>query len=279
MSEPLCGCMSSGGCQFYRDTNANSDTRAKIDIVEDTIKGVGCDEIAALVIYDLPGRDCAAKASNGELAVGEIDVYKTEYIDRRCPTTSKIVLRILTFQSHCRHLQEVPQHGHCSGHRARFPAQLGHKHRPPELPGVFSWLQGGRRIRAQVAQPPQHRHVHRRRPRRMARLERKPEYVSIPHASSVLRLTNHSRARCQGPRRCVQVRRQPQASPWCGHQRRWLERIRPVPRRILQVRRRAVQQGAERETLRLSLLARAQVRWYAFAGYHRYWAQRRHWPT
>ncbi|CAI9635386.1 unnamed protein product [Alternaria burnsii] len=57
------------------------DTRDKISIVEDGIKDVPCGEIAALVIYDLPGRDCAAKASNGELAVGEIDIYKTEYID------------------------------------------------------------------------------------------------------------------------------------------------------------------------------------------------------
>ena len=39
------------------------------------------DEILGLVIYDLPGRDCAAKASNGELKVGEIGRYKTEYID------------------------------------------------------------------------------------------------------------------------------------------------------------------------------------------------------
>ncbi|EAT76142.2 hypothetical protein SNOG_16444 [Parastagonospora nodorum SN15] len=53
----------------------------KIDIVEDTIKDVPCDQIAALVIYDLPGRDCAAKASNGELPVGSLETYKTEYID------------------------------------------------------------------------------------------------------------------------------------------------------------------------------------------------------
>ena len=33
------------------------------------------------VVYDLPDRDCAAKASNGELKVGEISKYKTEYID------------------------------------------------------------------------------------------------------------------------------------------------------------------------------------------------------
>jgi cellulose 1,4-beta-cellobiosidase len=34
-----------------------------------------------LVIYNLPGRDCAALASNGELGPTEIGRYKTEYID------------------------------------------------------------------------------------------------------------------------------------------------------------------------------------------------------
>lgn len=34
-----------------------------------------------LVIYDLPGRDCAALASNGELKATEIDRYQSEYID------------------------------------------------------------------------------------------------------------------------------------------------------------------------------------------------------
>lgn len=64
----------------------NSDTRAKInEVVEDGIKDVPCDQIAALVIYDLPGRDCAAKASNGELPVGSLSTYKTEYIDREYP--------------------------------------------------------------------------------------------------------------------------------------------------------------------------------------------------
>jgi len=37
--------------------------------------------LAQFVIYDLPGRDCAALASNGELGPTEIDRYKTEYID------------------------------------------------------------------------------------------------------------------------------------------------------------------------------------------------------
>ncbi|GAA1031491.1 hypothetical protein GCM10009557_27000 [Virgisporangium ochraceum] len=34
-----------------------------------------------IVIYNLPGRDCSALASNGELGPTEIDRYKTEYID------------------------------------------------------------------------------------------------------------------------------------------------------------------------------------------------------
>ncbi|KAF2750305.1 glycoside hydrolase family 6 protein [Sporormia fimetaria CBS 119925] len=57
------------------------DNRAKISIIEDTLKQVPCDKLAAFVIYDLPGRDCAAKASNGELAVGDLPIYKAEYID------------------------------------------------------------------------------------------------------------------------------------------------------------------------------------------------------
>ncbi|WP_328500908.1 glycoside hydrolase family 6 protein [Streptomyces sp. NBC_00457] len=45
-----------------------------------TQKGSG-ELVVQLVIYNLPGRDCAALASNGELGPTEIDRYKTEYID------------------------------------------------------------------------------------------------------------------------------------------------------------------------------------------------------
>ncbi|GAA2411440.1 cellulose 1,4-beta-cellobiosidase [Actinomadura vinacea] len=34
-----------------------------------------------LVVYDLPGRDCAALASNGELGPNDLDKYKTQFID------------------------------------------------------------------------------------------------------------------------------------------------------------------------------------------------------
>jgi cellulose 1,4-beta-cellobiosidase len=57
------------------------DKRAVIPTLQPLIDEVPCEEILGLVVYDLPGRDCAAKASNGELPVGSDDVYKTEYID------------------------------------------------------------------------------------------------------------------------------------------------------------------------------------------------------
>ncbi|MGW2641589.1 glycoside hydrolase family 6 protein [Streptomyces sp. NPDC001348] len=38
-------------------------------------------EVIQLVIYDLPGRDCSALASNGELGPTDIDKYKTQFID------------------------------------------------------------------------------------------------------------------------------------------------------------------------------------------------------
>ncbi|MFB9659344.1 glycoside hydrolase family 6 protein [Glycomyces mayteni] len=38
-------------------------------------------DVIQVVVYNLPGRDCAALASNGELPADAIDRYKTEYID------------------------------------------------------------------------------------------------------------------------------------------------------------------------------------------------------
>lgn len=58
------------------------DSIANIAKLSDELSsGVPCENILGLVIYDLPGRDCAAKASNGELAAGDVDTYKTQYID------------------------------------------------------------------------------------------------------------------------------------------------------------------------------------------------------
>jgi cellulose 1,4-beta-cellobiosidase len=50
--------------------------------LDEALKQKGSGELVVqLVIYDLPGRDCSALASNGELGPTEIDKYKTQYID------------------------------------------------------------------------------------------------------------------------------------------------------------------------------------------------------
>ncbi|WEH14374.1 glycoside hydrolase family 6 protein [Streptomyces sp. VNUA24] len=50
--------------------------------LDEALKQKGSGELVVqLVIYNLPGRDCSALASNGELGPTEIDKYKTQYID------------------------------------------------------------------------------------------------------------------------------------------------------------------------------------------------------
>ncbi|WP_371600116.1 glycoside hydrolase family 6 protein [Streptomyces sp. NBC_00564] len=52
------------------------------DHLDEALEQKGTGELAVqLVIYNLPGRDCAALASNGELGATEIDRYKSAYID------------------------------------------------------------------------------------------------------------------------------------------------------------------------------------------------------
>ncbi|MFD3496622.1 glycoside hydrolase family 6 protein [Streptomyces sp. NPDC058676] len=59
--------------------NGGMGLRAHLD---EALKQKGSGELVVqLVIYNLPGRDCAALSSNGELGPTEIDKYKTQYID------------------------------------------------------------------------------------------------------------------------------------------------------------------------------------------------------
>jgi cellulose 1,4-beta-cellobiosidase len=53
----------------------DSDTMARIPLVAQQLAETLCTDVLGLVIYDLPGRDCAAKASKGELATGELSTY------------------------------------------------------------------------------------------------------------------------------------------------------------------------------------------------------------
>jgi cellulose 1,4-beta-cellobiosidase len=60
-------------------TGGKMGLRAHLD---EALKQKGSGELVVqLVIYNLPGRDCSALASNGELGPTEIDKYKTQYID------------------------------------------------------------------------------------------------------------------------------------------------------------------------------------------------------
>ncbi|MDT0319552.1 glycoside hydrolase family 6 protein [Streptomyces sp. DSM 44918] len=52
------------------------------DHLDEAVEQAGGDDfVFQVVIYNLPGRDCAALASNGELGPTEINRYKSEYID------------------------------------------------------------------------------------------------------------------------------------------------------------------------------------------------------
>lgn len=61
-----------------------SDVIAKVPTIGDFLAQVPTSAVMGLIVYDLPDRDCAALASNGELSIadGGLDKYKTQYIDR-----------------------------------------------------------------------------------------------------------------------------------------------------------------------------------------------------
>ncbi|GAA3661484.1 cellulose 1,4-beta-cellobiosidase [Lentzea roselyniae] len=58
------------------------DSRGLVGHLDEAVRqAAGSPLVIQLVIYNLPGRDCSALASNGELKPHEIDRYKAEYID------------------------------------------------------------------------------------------------------------------------------------------------------------------------------------------------------
>ena len=83
--------VASYGCEFRKLVQniivvANqkpSDSIANIAKFDDAVADVPCENILGLVIYDLPGRDCAAKASNGEFSIANNGAANYEnYIDQ-----------------------------------------------------------------------------------------------------------------------------------------------------------------------------------------------------
>lgn len=66
----------------------SSDTMARISKIEPELQNIGCDQIGDFVIYDLPGRDCATKVSNGERAAGDISTLtRSSRSSRNTPTS------------------------------------------------------------------------------------------------------------------------------------------------------------------------------------------------
>ena len=83
-----------------------------------------------LVIYNLPGRDCAALASNGELGPNDLPRYKAEYID--------VIAGILR-------RPEYAGPAHRDHHRDRFAAESRHQRDEP--------ADGHRAVRHDAAEP------------------------------------------------------------------------------------------------------------------------------
>jgi hypothetical protein len=135
------------------------DTIGRLAILDEALKAVGCDEIFGLVVYDLPGRDCAAKASNGELPVGSLSRYKSEYIDGKLFFANQRTKNRLSNDSHQEDHSGKLERRHCCRHRARFPPQLGHQRQPYHLPAIRLRLSRWCCICSQGAQPSQRCHV------------------------------------------------------------------------------------------------------------------------
>ncbi|CAI5971313.1 unnamed protein product [Closterium sp. NIES-65] len=62
------------------------DTMAKLDAIQGHLDAAAAQAggnpiLVQFVIYDLPGRDCKAWSSNGEIPKGGLDTYKAKYID------------------------------------------------------------------------------------------------------------------------------------------------------------------------------------------------------
>jgi len=52
-----------------------------LDLAVQQAAGSSQPVVITIVVYDLPGRDCAALASNGELSATQLSTYETQYID------------------------------------------------------------------------------------------------------------------------------------------------------------------------------------------------------
>ncbi|NUT33864.1 MAG: cellulose 1,4-beta-cellobiosidase [Hamadaea sp.] len=84
---------------LYGNGSPTTGTMGLVDHLEEAVRQDAANGSAALVfqmvVYNLPGRDCSALASNGELGVDDLPIYKAEYIDPMAEMLSRPAYRNL----------------------------------------------------------------------------------------------------------------------------------------------------------------------------------------
>lgn len=124
-------------------------------------KSTNTKQLVQIVVYDLPDRDCAAKASNGEFSIanngqanyqtyidGIVSAVKRKFVQHfRTSMEHNLVLRISRCPRRCYH-------------RARLPRQLGDQLERPEVRQRPDHLPRLRQIRAPAARRRRRVHVH-----------------------------------------------------------------------------------------------------------------------
>jgi hypothetical protein len=143
----------------------------------------GANIIGAFVVYDLPNRDCAALASNGEYTVANDGLTKYKaYIDaiaailKKYPETPvSLVIGKQAWDLPSKPYPLLPKlTKFLPNNRTRQSRQPSHKPQRRQMPRSPNLLHLRRRIRRENSQLRQRSLLHRRRPRRLARLGRKP---------------------------------------------------------------------------------------------------------
>jgi len=154
----------------------NSDTIARVPLVATMLAETPCTDILGLVVYDLPGRDCAAKASNGELKTGELSKYESQYIDREYSWDINFVTSDANFLN-----------SHCCCHQGRTECCRRSDRRADSIPNLdtnanLTSSSSASDYKAGVAyalKNPNLRHVYRCWSRRMARMGRQLAFVLL----------------------------------------------------------------------------------------------------
>jgi cellulose 1,4-beta-cellobiosidase len=122
------------------------DTISKVPVVTTALAETPCSDVLGLVIYDLPGRDCAAKASNGELKTGELARYKSEYIDpiaAAIKAAPNVAVALLIEPDSLPNLVTNSNLTTCSAAKSDYESGVAYALKTLNLPNVAMYLDAG----------------------------------------------------------------------------------------------------------------------------------------